>query len=59
MLDLSLFHIVHKAVHLEDFVSLQNQVLTLRLDEAMLADAQETKTISVTHLSIFRGSSPS
>lgn len=26
VLDLSLFHIVPKAVHLEDFVSLQNQV---------------------------------
>lgn len=26
MLDLSLFHIIPKAVHLEDFVSLQNQV---------------------------------
>ena len=27
MLGLSLFHIVPKAVHLEDFVSLQNQVM--------------------------------
>lgn len=27
VLDLSLFHIVPKAVHLEDFVSLQNQVM--------------------------------
>lgn len=26
VLDLSLFHIIPKAVHLEDFVSLQNQV---------------------------------
>lgn len=31
MLDLSLFHIVPKAVHLEDFISLQNQVMKLIL----------------------------
>lgn len=31
VLDLSLFHIVPKAVHLEDFVSLQNQVMKLSL----------------------------
>lgn len=29
MLDLSLFHIIPKAVHLEDFVSLQNQVMVV------------------------------